>query len=196
MNNDMKKEPGWKILGFKSEWEYRKHLGKQKHEAQESGFTSYAEYQKNLSKDKLNKMIGGLEEYTELCNTEIPFGVPAVIRKLNKSLHDGRIDKSTYDIMIERIKSSANNFEKKCNCSGKTEAPIRDIHPEETMNRLKLLKESVESCRSDAPSMAFMANKSLGPHAGYTNKDPSHVTKGLREILNIAAEFKGCSCKR
>ena len=184
------------MLGFKSEWEYRKHLGKQKRTAQESGFTPYAEYQKNLANDKLNKMIRGLEGYTELCNTEIPYGVPAVIRKLNKSLHDGHIDRNTYDTMTKRIKSSADNFERKCNCSGSTKAPIRETHQEETMNRLKLLKESVESCISDAPSMAFMANESLGPHSGYTNKDPSHVTKGLMEILNIAAEFKGCSCKR
>lgn len=196
MINDIKKEPAWKTLGFKSEWEYRKHLGKQKHTAAERGFTPYSEHQKNLARDKLNKLINGLEESVESCSILLPYYVPIVMRHLNAGIHEDHIDGNTYHTMLERIKSSTDKFEKICNCSGKVNAPIRDTHPEEFMERLRLLKESVESCRSDAPSMTFVANKSLGAYAGYRYKNPPNLNKDIMEILNIAVEFKGCSCKR
>lgn len=196
MTDNMKKEPAWKTLGFKSELEYRKHLGKQKHTAQERGFIPYAEYHKNLAKDKLNKLIQELEESTESCSVLMPYYVPVVIRHLNTEIQKDDIDRDTYHSMLKRIESSAKEFEKKCNCSGSTNASIRDKHSEEVTNRLKLLKESVESCRTDSPSMSFMASKSLGAYDGYVHNGKPLLSKGLMEILNIAVEFKGCSCKR
>jgi hypothetical protein len=196
MTNNIKEKPAWKTLGFKSEWEYRKHLGKQKRVAQKSGFTPYSEHQKTLAKDKLNILIRGLEESAESCSTMLPYYVPVVMRHLNTGIHEDNIDGDTYHKMLDSIKSSTDIFEKKCNCSGKVTAPIRDVHTEEFMERLRPLKDSVESCRSDAPSMTFVANKSLGAYAGYRYNKPIHLNKDLMEILNIAVEFKGCSCKR
>jgi hypothetical protein len=196
MTDEIQKEPAWKILGFKSEWEYRKHLGKQKHVAQERGFIPYSEHQKTLAKDKLNKLIQELEESAESCSTMLPFYVPVVMRHLNTGIHEDNIDGDTYHKMLDSIKSSTDIFEKKCNCSGNVNVPIRYSHPEEFMKRLRSFKDSVESCRSDAPSMAFEANKSLGAYAGYRYKNPPQLKKGLMEILDIAVEFKGCSCKR
>lgn len=195
MTNDIKKEPVWKILGFQSELEYRKHLGKQKHIAEERGFTSHAEYQKSLANDKLNKLTRGLEESAESCSVLMPYYVPLVIRHLNTGIQKDNIDADTYHTMLERIRLSADKFEKKCNCYGEAKSPIREKHSEEVMNRLKLLKESVESCRADTPSMSFMASKSLGAYDGYVHKGKPLLSKGLGEILNIAVEFNGCSCK-
>ena len=195
MTSDIKREP-WNQLGFRSETDYRNHFTKQNRMAKERGFVPYTEYQKHSAEDKMNKLIQELEELAESCNIQLPYKVPISIRYLNKIVYNGHIDKNTYDTIVKRVKLSTDKFKKKCNCNGTRKVSIRETHPEEIMTRLKLLKESVESCITDAPSMAFMANKSLGMHTGYAYKDPSRVTKGLREILNIADEFKGCSCKR
>ncbi len=195
MTENIKKEPAWKTLGFKSEWEYRKHLGKQKQVSHERGFTKYSEYQKNLTNDKLNKLIQELDESVEKCSTLLPYYVPVVIHQLNTEIHADHIDGNTYHTMLENIKSSTDRFEKKCNCSGKVDAPIRDTHSEEFMKRLRSLKESVESCSSNAPSMSFLADKSLGAYAGYRYNMPPKSNKDIMEILDIAVEFKGCSCK-
>jgi hypothetical protein len=180
----------------KSEKERREHLAEQEQIARERGFIPYAEYQKNLAKDKFDKLIQEVEKSAESCNTQLPYNVPLVVRHLNRGIIEEHIDKSAYDTMIERIILSTDKFEKKCYCSGQAKAPIREMRSEELADRLKLLKDSVESCKSDTPSMAFMASKSLGVYDGYTLNGPYRITKGLREILNIAVEFKGCSCKR
>lgn len=150
----------------------------------------------HIEKTGLDKLIRELEESAEMCDIQLPYNVPVSIRSLNKGIHKGHIDKNTYDTMLERIRSTTDKFKKKCNCRGIRDTPIRETHPEKIMGRIQSLKGSVESCRTDAPSMAFMAAGSLGTHTGYIYNDPLYVTKGLREILNIAVEFKGCSCNR
>lgn len=196
MTNDKKKARTIDIPLFKSEKERRDHLAEQEQIARERGFTSYAEHQKNLAKEKLNKLTQDLETSVESCSTALPYNVNVVIHRLNSGLHKEDIDADTYHTMLESVRSSAEKFERSCDCSGSTYAPIREKHSEEIMNRFKLLKESVESCRTDAPSMSFMANKSLGAYAGYVHNGPSRLSNDIMELLDIAVEFKGCSCKR